>query len=216
MLLNAAQARLAWVRRTVLLIMPVVAAVSLQAQDKPAKPLDPLFYASLGDRFHAYIFRTYTDPERLSWLFVDAATSTYLKDPHQWKRNSQGYSYRLASGFGRRIVNNTAQLGFEALLHEDSRYRPLGAHGFPQRVFHAVRDAVIAHRPDGSMEPAYGRIAAGVVAHATSSTWHPRSIGAGALLAGIGDGALDRASGNLLTEFEPDLKAFGRKFWRWH
>jgi hypothetical protein len=189
-----------------LLLLPAAA----WAQTAPA---DPLYYLNTRQRFDSYIFRTYTDPQRLSWILVDSATATWWKDPHQWDRNAEGYSYRVASAFGRRIVHNTYQLGFETLLHEDSRYRPSGAQGLPKRVLYAVRHSMIAYRPDGSTGPAYGRIAAGVVTEATSSTWHPRSIGAGALLGSIGQSALDRATGNLFTEFEPDLKTFGRKEW---
>jgi hypothetical protein len=62
----------------------------------------------------------------------------------------------------------------------------------------------------------YGMMAAGVVAAATSSTWHPRSIDATALLGGVAQAAIDRAGNNLLAEFEPDLKNFGRRIWNKH
>ena len=74
--------------------------------------------------------------------------------------------------------------------------------------------SVLAYKADGSVEPMYGRMAAGIVAAATASTWCPRSIGAGTLLGGVAQAALDRAGNNLLTEFEPDLKNFGRKTWK--
>jgi hypothetical protein len=60
----------------------------------------------------------------------------------------------------------------------------------------------------------YGRMAAGVVAAATASTWHPQSISTATLLGGVGQAAMDRAGNNLLTEFEPDLKNFGRRTWQ--
>jgi len=36
-------------------------------------PAPPAFYPSLRNRFDAYLFRTYTDPQRLAWLLVDSA-----------------------------------------------------------------------------------------------------------------------------------------------
>jgi hypothetical protein len=174
---------------------------------------EPRYYENNQERFQAYIFRTYTDPQRLAWLLVDSAKDTCFKDPGHWDRSGEGYSYRFASGWGRRIVRNTAQFGFEAILHEDSRYRPSGAHGFSRRFLFATGHAVTAYKPDGSIGPAYGRMAAGVVSAATSSTWHPQSIDAAALLSGIGQSVVDWAGNNLLTEFTPDLKAFGKKEW---
>lgn len=175
-------------RRIALFVFLTMASLAAQS-----KPPDPLFYQNFGDRFHNYTFRTYTDPARLTWMVVEGASDTWWKQPHQWKRNSEGFSYRVASRFGRRIVGNTTQLGLETILHEDSRYRPSGKHGLPKRVFYAIRHSLISYGPDGAMQPAYGRIGAGVVAAAASSTWHPRSISAGALFAGIGFSALDRA-----------------------
>jgi hypothetical protein len=168
-------------------------------------------YPDNRERFNAYLYRTYTDPVRFAWLLVDSATDTWSKDPHQWDRSAESYSYRVASGWGRRIVRNTALLGFETILQEDSRYRPSLQHGMAKRMFFAIRHSVLAYKPDGSVEPAYARIAAGVVAAATSSTWHPQSIDASALLSGVGQSTIDRAGNNLLAEFEPDLKRFRQK-----
>jgi hypothetical protein len=184
--------------------------VPLLAQVVPA---DPDYYPSDRERFDGYIHRTYTDPARLAWLLVDSATATWCKDPHQWDRSPESYSYRVASGWGRRIARNTAQYGFESLLHEDSRYRPSLDTGLRKRMLFAIRTSVLAYKPDGSMEPAYGRMAAGIVGAAISSTWHPQSIEASALMCGVGQSTIDRAGNNLLTEFAPDLKQFGRKTW---
>jgi hypothetical protein len=175
--------------------------------------VDSQYYSGLDERVHAYVFRTYTDPARISWLLFDSAADHWSGAPHQWDSSARSYSYRVASGLGRRIVSNTAQLGFETLLHEDSRYRRSGERKFRTRILFALRYSVLAWKPDGSVEPMYGRMAAGVVAAATSSTWHPQSIDAETLLNGLGQAAMDRAAGNLLAEFEPDLKKFGRKAW---
>jgi hypothetical protein len=176
-------------------------------------PTPPVYYTNLHERYNAYIFRTYTDPQRLAWLLVDSALDHWSGSPEAWDRSPQSYSYRIASGWGRRIVKNTAQFGFEAVLREDSRYRPSGSRNFSRRILFAVKSSVIAWHPDGSIGPAYGRIAAGIVATATSSTWHPRQMNASILLADVGQSALDRAGNNLLTEFTPDLKAFGAAAW---
>ncbi|MES1261168.1 MAG: hypothetical protein ABUS49_05465 [Acidobacteriota bacterium] len=186
-------------------------ALPAAGQLAPAPPAD---YPDMRERFNAYLFRTYTDPARFAWLLVDSATDHWSRSPREWDRSAESYSYRVASGWGRRIIRNTAQLGFETVLHEDSRYRRSGEVGFGRRIRFAILHSVLAYKPDGSVEPMYGRMAAGVVAAATASTWHPQSISAAHLLNGVGQAAFDRAGSNLLTEFEPDLKNFGRKTWK--
>jgi hypothetical protein len=120
---------------------------------------------------------------------------------------------RVASGWGRRIVRNTMQLAFESALHEDSRYRRSQETGFRPRVWFALSHSLLAYKPDGSTEPIYGKLAAGVVGAAVSSTWHPQAIDQQALFCGIAHSILDWAGSNLLTEFEPDLRNFGRRTW---
>jgi len=183
---------------------PVIAQTTVQ---------DPLYYLDTRDRVNAYVFRTYTDPVRLGWLAFDSAKDTWTKDPHEWDRSPESFSYRFASGWGRRIVRNTAQLGLETALREDSRYRLSGSRVFRERVLFAVSHSVLAYRPDGTVGPAYGRVAAGVIGAAASSTWHPHPMSAGSVMNGVGQSALDRACNNLLTEFAPDLRAFGRRTW---
>lgn len=197
------------------MLRPVVVFLISLALSASAQvvPTGTPYYRDNRERFNAYLFRTYTDPARLAWLLVDSATDHWSRAPHEWDRSAQSYSYRVASGWGRRIVRNTAQLGFEALLHEDSRYRISGDRRFGKRIVFAISHSVLAYKPDGTVEPMYGRMAAGVVAAATASTWHPQSIGASTLLCGVGSSAIDRAGNNLLTEFEPDLRKFGRKTW---
>jgi hypothetical protein len=186
------------------LAVPGVAQVSLT---------EPRYYKDGHDRVHDYVFRTYTDPARIGWLLFDSAVDNWSQAPHEWDRSSEGYMYRVASGWGRRIVRNTAQLGLETVLQEDSRYRTSGERRFGRRFFHAVNHSVLAYKPDGSVEPMYGRMAAGVIASATSSTWHPHSIAPVSLLGGMGQSAIDRAGNNLLSEFEPELRNFGRRVW---
>lgn len=171
------------------------------------------YYADFHERWSHYVFRTYTDPQRAAWLLIDSAKDTVWKDPNQWDRSPESFSYRVASAVGRRIVCNTLQLTFETTLREDSRYRVSSETGVRRRAWFAVSHSVLAYGPDGSIKPAYGRMAAGVATAAISSTWHPSSIKPSILIGGIGDSALDRAANNLLTEFQPDLIHFGKKTW---
>jgi len=173
----------------------------------------PRYYRNYNERLQSYVFRTYTDPSSAAWIFVDSAVDHWSRAPHQWDRSPESYSYRVASAWGRRIVRNSAQLGFESVLQEDSRYRRSGEGGFGKRILFAVSHSVLAYKPNGSVEPMYGRMAAGVVATATASTWHPQSTSASCLFGGVMTAAMDRAGGNLLKEFEPDLRSFGRRTW---
>jgi hypothetical protein len=171
------------------------------------------YYAGFHERLGDYIHRTYTDPGRLAWLLVDSATDTWCRQPREWDQSAESYSYRVASGWGRRIVRNTLQLSLESALHEDSRYRPSGDRGVRKRALFAIRHSVLAYTPDGSVQLAYGRMAAGLASAAVASTWHPQSMTAGAIICRFGGATLDRAGNNLLTEFEPDLARFGKRTW---
>jgi hypothetical protein len=195
------------------LLLPLLSVLLIAPGFGQIVPGAPVYYSDLNDRFNSYLFRTYTDPQRFAWLLLDSAVDHWSGSPGAWDRSPQSYSYRVASGWGRRIVRNSAQFGFEAVLHEDSRYRPCACKNFGGRILYAVKSSVTAYHSDGSAGPAYGRIAAGVVASATSSTWHPQPMNASILLSGIGQSTLDRAGNNLLTEFTPDLKAFGIATW---
>src|SRR5882724_4017390 len=83
------------------------------AEAAVADPPPSLYYRDSGERFRAYLSRTYTDPSNLAWLLIDSGMDHWNRAPHQWDRSSQSYSMRVASGWGRRIVRNTTQYGFE-------------------------------------------------------------------------------------------------------
>lgn len=193
-----------------LVAIPVIAQ-SIVAEPPPVGG----YYASGQERVQAYVFRTYTDPARLAWLLFDSGVDHWTRAPQHWDQSPQSFGYRFASGWGRRIVRNTAQLGFETLLKEDSRYRRSGQGPMVKRFAFAVSHSVLAYKPDGSVGPMYGRMAAGVVAASTASTWHPQSTSPACLVSGVGMAAVNRSGDNLLEEFGPDLKRFGRKTWNY-
>jgi hypothetical protein len=186
-------------------------AFSLPLAAQIAADPPPSYYQDSRDRIQSYLSRTWTDPNRLGWMLAGTALDHWQGAPHQWDQSSGSYGMRVASAWGHRMVHNTVQLGFESALQEDSRYRRLGEGRFGKRIVFALSHSMLAWKPDGSVEPMYGRIAAGVVTSAVSSTRHPQSISASALVSGMGWAAVDRAEGNLLTEFTPELKSFGRK-----
>lgn len=187
------------------------ASLPLAAQVAADPPLS--YYQDSRERIRSYVFRTWTDPDRIGWMLAGSAMDHWERFPHQWDQSSGSYGMRVASAWGRRMVHNTVQLGFESALHEDSRYRRLGEGRFERRFVFALSNSMLASKPDGSVELMYGRIAAGVVTSAVSSTWHPQSISPASLVSGMGWAAVDRTEGNLLTEFAPDLRSLGRNAW---
>jgi hypothetical protein len=176
-------------------------------------PTAPAYYRINGERVHAYIFRSYTDPIRLGWLLVDGAKDTWCRDPHEWDRSPESILFEsLRDGDGG-LSETQRNSVLETVLQEDTRYLPSHERRLRKRFSFAVRSSVLAYKPDGKLQLAYGLLAAGVVSDTLSSTWHPLYTGTGALLGGIGQSAVDRAGGNLLPELEPDLKNFGRRAW---
>ena len=196
------------------LVVVLFAVLALPAMAQFSAPVVAEgYYKDSSERLQTYVFRTYTDPAKLAWLLIDSGMDHCTRAPRQWDKSAQSYGYRVASGWGRRIVRNTAQLGLETALHEDSRYRRSGQGKIASRFAFAVSRSVLAYKPDGSSEPMYGRMAAGIIASATASTWHPQPMHARHLVMGMSMGVADRAGDNLLQEFAPDLKMFGRRTW---
>src|SRR3954469_13688926 len=116
------------------------------------------YYHDSRERIQSYVFRTWTDPDRIGWMLVGSAMDHWEGLPHQWDQSGGSYGMRVASAWGHRMVHNTAQLGFESALHEDSRYRRLGEGRFERRVLFALSHSMLAWKPDGSVEPMFGRI----------------------------------------------------------
>ena len=130
----------------------------------------------------------------------------------EFGRGFDAYAERYASGFGRRLITNSAEYGMSSLLHEDTRYRPSHLNGFFPRAKYAATHAFLAWGADGQIEPAYGRFAGIAGTALIEPAWHPHSYTGAAVGKYVGLRSVDLLSNSFLTEFRPDLKRLRQKF----
>ena len=116
-------------------------------------------------------------------------------------------------GFGRRIVRNSTEFAFGAILHEDARYRGLYKGSYARRLRHATIRAFQASTAGSQYRPAYSRFAAIAAGELVSPVWSRGSPKA-EVVSSIGFGILGQVENNYLSEFTPELKAFGRRVGR--
>lgn len=173
-------------------------------------PLHPDW--SRGDRVERYFYRTFSK-QRLGLLAVDTAVAQVLQEPRDWDRGSASFALRYSSGFGRRLVRNSLELGLEVALDEDTRFRPSLERNLGRRVRHAVRQAFFTscgHNDRFS----YARLGSTVGVEILSARWNPRPRSAWDITQGVGWGYTGHLENSLFTEFAPDMKALGRRFHR--
>jgi len=93
--------------------------------------------------------------------------------PSAWEQGMEGYGRRFGSSFAKRGISNTAQLGVEAMLGEDSRYAYSDRNGIWPRLKDAVTRSLVVRTVDGGREVAVGRIAGTMAGGLLSRTWQP-------------------------------------------
>jgi hypothetical protein len=146
----------------------------------------------------------------MSMLAFDTAVDHFISKP-EWGDGMGGYGCRYASGFGRRLIRNSAEFGVASLLHEDIRFHPSHRKGLLPRIQYATAHAFLAVGPDNRTEPAYARFAGMAGSTLIEPVWHGRTFSASSFGQAIGFRLLDQVQNSLLTEFSPDLKKLGKR-----
>jgi hypothetical protein len=160
------------------------------------------------DRLNYYWTRTF------SWQVLSEAafdTSVHqlfgqLIGTNEFGKGFDAYAERYASGFGRRLIANSAEYGMSSVLHEDTRYRPSGLKGFLPRAKYAAVHAFLAWNEDGAIEPAYGRFAGIAGSALIEPAWHPHKYTGEAVGKYIALRSTDLLQNSFATEFAPELK----------
>ena len=159
-------------------------------------------------RVQHYVHRTYSW-QRLTLLAVDTSIDHLFDEPREWGRAPASFSYRYSAGFGRRVVRNSIELGVGAALHEDTRFQPSQGRSFLGRVRHAATNAFLTSGEHPRL--AYSRLAATTGGILIASHWYPRPLTVPLFFEGLGFGVLGHLQNSFLTEFSPDMKAFGKR-----
>jgi hypothetical protein len=128
--------------------------------------------------------------------------------PHEWHRTESGFAKRLGSQYAQYFLDNTIELGFSSLLHEDNRYTRIGDGSFFKRFGNVVRSTVVVSSTQGGKTLAVGQIAGAYGSWAIASqVWEPPSEQRGSRILLWGSVNLAAKGGrNLIKEFGPDLR----------
>jgi hypothetical protein len=189
------------------LFLLALSGLSALAQPQP-DPAAAEF--SINDRWQYYVQRTYSW-ERLALLGADASFDHMFRQPWQWRRTSRGFLYRYGSGFGRRTVRNSIELGAGIVLREDTRFQPSGEQAIPKRLQFAATNALLARKAGGHRGFAYSRLAAAAGGFLVASTWHPWRRSPEHFAESIGYSYLGHLEESLFTEFSPDMIRIGKR-----
>ena len=129
--------------------------------------------------------------------------------PHEWHRTEGGFAKRLGSQYAQYFLDNTIELGFSALHHEDNRYLRVGeGSSFFRRFGDVVKSTVVVSNSRGGQTIALGQIAGAYGSWAIASqVWEPPSEQRVSRVFLWGSVNLAVKGGrNLIHEFGPDLR----------
>lgn len=129
--------------------------------------------------------------------------------PHEWHRTGGGFEKRLGSQYAQYFLDNTIELGFAALHHEDNRYMRIGpSKPFIRRFGNVVKSTVVVASTHGGQTLALGEIAGAYGSWAIASqVWEPPSEQRASRVLLWGSVNLAAKGGrNLIREFGPDLR----------
>jgi hypothetical protein len=128
--------------------------------------------------------------------------------PHEWGRTGTGFAKRLGSQYAQFFLDNTIELGFASIHHEDNRYFRVGQGGFFRRFGNVVKSTVVVSDTHGGQTIALGQIAGAYGSWAIASqVWEPSSEQKVSRVFLWGSVNLAAKGGrNLIREFGPDLR----------
>lgn len=188
------------------LIIFAACAISVYAQG----PTGGAAAFPLDERVRHYVHRTYSW-QRMSLLGADTVVDQLFGEPREWGRGPSSFMYRYSSGFGRRIVRNSIELGVGIALKEDTRFTPSSETSLLRRIQAASTRSLTSPDEHGGRKFAYSRLAATVGGVLIASTWHPCERTPGHFMGSIAFGYVGHLQNSLLSEFSPDMIRVGKK-----
>jgi hypothetical protein len=147
------------------------------------------------------------NPDSLLAPAFGAALAQATNQPPEWGQGASGYGTRLASGYGRLVINRTIRFGVAALDHEDPRFSYSNEAGFWRRFRYASVHYLVARTDSGKTIPAFSRFAGTYGAAFIANEWYPESRANTGHALMRGSTAL--AAGwawNVFREFWPDIR----------
>jgi len=189
------------VKPLVLLLVVFTPAAALAQQQTPRID-EPM---TAHERIHWIVDGT-LGPKSLGVGALAAAWNTAWNVPEEWGQTWSGAGKRYLQREADVAISNSIETGVGAIWGERSDYIPSGKRGIKPRVGYALKTVFLAHRPDGHLAPAWGRVAGNTINNLIENSWLPPSATTWQQTtwrsaAGFGS----RAIGNVWEEFWPDL-----------
>lgn len=161
---------------------------------------------TMSERLRSYRHSVF-NPDSLLAPAFGAALAQASNQPPEWGQGASGYGTRLASGYGRLVINRTIRFAVAALDHEDPRFSYSNDVGFWRRFRYASVHYVVARTDSGRRIPAFSRFAGTYGAAFLANGWYPESRANTGHALMRGSTAL--AAGwawNVFREFWPDIR----------
>jgi hypothetical protein len=120
-----------------------------------------------------------------------------------------GYAHRLVTNYADQAVGNMFSEGFmPALLHEDPRYRRLGAGRgtVKKRTWYALTRVMVTRTDSGGERFNFSEWSGNAIGVAISNVWHPDSRDWSDNTVKLGEQVATDAISQVLKEFWPDIK----------
>lgn len=99
-------------------------------------------------RFKRYVNGT-VGPLALAKTFASAGYSTWRNSPEEWGDRWEGFGRRVASGFGKNVIKQTAIYGLDEALELDSGFYRSQNRSFKAKFKNAVVSPFTARKSDG-------------------------------------------------------------------
>jgi hypothetical protein len=174
--------------------------------DAPSRLPQQARRMTLGERLRIYRHSIF-NRDSVFGPAVGAALGQASNEPPEWGQGASGYGTRLASGYGRLVINRTIRFGVAAIDHEDPRFTYSNEDGFWRRFRYASVHFVMAPTDTGNLMPAYSRFAGTYGAAFIANAWYPESRANSGHALMRGSTALAGAyAWNVFREFWPDIK----------
>jgi len=182
----------------------LLAACRLAAQDASSASID------WSERWNSYLQKTYSW-KKIGWVVGETAFDQTFR-LNKCGRPPYCLPHEIGGALAERTARTSIEFGAGAILREDLRRSPSNLKGFRRRVAYAFIHAPLAKNSEGDWEPAYSRFAGTLGSAAVSAAWRGRPITAPRLFEHFGWSLTSYLQDSLWTEFEPDLKRAGVRF----
>lgn len=113
-------------------------------------------------------------PAALANTVAGAGISTWNNSPREWGPHWDGFGKRVASGFGRRLINNTVLYGLDEAMGVDSHFYRSEKRDLGSRISNAFISTVTTRKSDGRRTAGIPRIAAAYTSNVVAvEAWYP-------------------------------------------